>query len=208
MTERLARALAAMGIRDERVLRAIAEIPRERFVAEDLREEADEDRPLPIGAGQTISQPYVVAYMTERLRLGGAERVLEVGTGSGYQTAVLARLAAEVFSVEIVPLLAERARSLLLDELRFPNVHLRTGDGAEGWPDAAPFDRVLVTAAAPEVPPALVAQLAPGGRMIIPVGEAPEVQMLRVLDKGNDGASVSADLIPVRFVPLTGAGGR
>jgi protein-L-isoaspartate(D-aspartate) O-methyltransferase len=145
--------------------------------------------------------------MTERLALRGFERVLEVGTGSGYQTAVLAHLAAEVYSIEIVPELAARARAILEDELGLTNVHLSTGDGAEGWPEAAPFDRIVVTAAAPEVPPALVAQLAPGGRMILPVGASLEDQMLRAVERGDDGVNVSADLIPVRFVPLTGAHG-
>ncbi len=207
MTERLARALEAMGIRDPRVLAAMSELPRALFVPAPLRDEADADRPLPIGWGQTISQPYVVAYMSERLGLRGHERVLEVGTGSGYQTAVLARLAAEVWSIEIVPDLAERAGRTLEEVLGLRNVHLRTGDGAEGWPEAAPFDRIVVTAAAPEVPPALVAQLAPGGRMILPVGGSPEGQMLRIFERGDDGVNVSADLIPVRFVPLTGAHG-
>jgi protein-L-isoaspartate(D-aspartate) O-methyltransferase len=191
-----------MGIRDERVLAAIAQIPRARFVPEELRGEADADRPLPIGRGQTISQPFVVAYMTEKLRLTGAERVLEVGTGSGYQTALLARLAEEVFSVEIVAELAERARSVLAD-LGLANVRLRTGDGALGWPEEAPFDRIVVTAAAPDVPRPLMDQLAPGGRMVIPVGDDVDVQWLRVIDKGNDGANAQADLLPVRFVPLT-----
>ena len=207
MSAELSRALEAMGIRDQAVLRAVAEVPRALFVPPRLRAEADGDHPLPIGHGQTISQPFVVAYMTEQLRLDGHERALEVGTGSGYQTAILAHLAAEVFSIEIIPELAERAREILLGTLGLQNVHLRLGDGAGGWPEAAPFDRILVTAAAPEVPPALVAQLAPGGRMVIPVGDAPDVQVLRVVAKGNDGASVSTDLIPVRFVPLTGAGG-
>ena len=197
-----------MGIRDPRVLGAVAELPRALFVPAPLRDEADADRPLPIGCGQTISQPFVVAYMTERLALRGFERVLEVGTGSGYQTAVLAHLAAEVYSIEIVPELAARARAILEDELGLTNVHLSTGDGAEGWPEAAPFDRIVVTAAAREVPPALVAQLAPGGKMILPVGASPEEQMLRVVERGDDGLNVSADLIPVRFVPLTGAQGR
>ena len=196
-----------MGIRDPRVLGAVAELPRALFVPAPLRDEADADRPLPIGCGQTISQPFVVAYMTERLALRGFERVLEVGTGSGYQTAVLAHLAAEVYSIEIVPELAARARAILEDELGLTNVHLSTGDGAEGWPEAAPFDRIVVTAAAREVPPALVAQLAPGGKMILPVGASPEEQMLRVVERGDDGLNVSADLIPVRFVPLTGAHG-
>ncbi|ABS26278.1 protein-L-isoaspartate(D-aspartate) O-methyltransferase [Anaeromyxobacter sp. Fw109-5] len=203
----LSRAVAAMGIRDPAVLRAIAEVPRDLFVPPRLRHQAGADQALPIGFGQTISQPFVVAFMTERLHLTGLERVLEVGTGSGYQTAILARLAAEVFSIEIVPELAARARAALLETLHLRNVRLRTGDGAAGWPEAAPFDRVLVTAAAPEVPPALTAQLAPGGRMVVPVGAAPGLQVLRAVDKGNDGVDLSTDLIPVRFVPLTGASG-
>lgn len=205
MSASLAQFLREAGIRDERVLRAIAEVRRSAFVPERLREDADADRPLPIGCGQTISQPFVVAYMTERLRLAGDERVLEVGTGSGYQTALLAHLAEEVFSIEIIPSLAERARVVLLETLGLMNVRLRTGDGAAGWPEEAPFDRIIVTAAAPEVPPALLAQLAPGGRMILPVGEELDVQVLRVVDKGRDGASVETDLLPVRFVPLTRA---
>jgi protein-L-isoaspartate(D-aspartate) O-methyltransferase len=192
-----------MGIRDPRVLAAIAAVPRALFVPEELRSHAEEDRPLPIGWGQTISQPYIVAFMTEGLRLAGGERVLEVGTGSGYQTAVLAHLAREVFSIEIVPALAERARATLIDALGFDNVFLRVGDGALGWPEAAPFDRILVTAAAPDVPPELVAQLAPGGRMIVPVGGQEEVQMLRVFEKGDDGVSFERDVLSVRFVPLT-----
>ncbi len=203
MTAALAEFLRESGIRDERVLAAFAEVPRELFVPEQLRGSADADYPLPIGCGQTISQPFVVAYMTERLRLSGEERVLEVGTGSGYQTAILARLAEEVFSIEIVPELAARARDVLVLKLGLANVRLRTGDGALGWPGEAPFDRVIVTAAATEVPPALVAQLAPGGRMILPVGETPEVQMLRLVDRGNDGVTAQTDLLPVRFVPLT-----
>lgn len=203
MSVALAAFLRSSGIHDERVLAAVAQTPRTLFVPLSLREDADADRPLPIGCGQTISQPFVVAYMTERLELDGSERVLEIGTGSGYQAALLARLAEEVYSVEIVAQLAERARRVLIDELELANVHLRTGDGASGWPEAAPFDRVIVTAAAPEVPHALVAQLAPGGRMVIPVGEELDVQWLRVIDKGDDGTSVETDLIPVRFVPLT-----
>jgi protein-L-isoaspartate(D-aspartate) O-methyltransferase len=199
----LAAFLRREGIRDERVLGAIAQVPRRMFVPEGARESADADRPLPIGFGQTISQPFVVAYMTERLRLSGAERVLEVGTGSGYQAAILALLAEEVFSVEIVPELAERARQVLVGALGLANVRLRVGDGALGWPEEAPFDRIVVTAAPAEVPPALVAQLAPGGRMILPVGPELDVQMLRVVDKGRDGANVETDLLPVRFVPLT-----
>jgi protein-L-isoaspartate(D-aspartate) O-methyltransferase len=201
--EELAGTLARIGIRDPRVLAAIAAVPRALFVPGELRSHAEEDRPLPIGWGQTISQPYIVAFMTEGLRLAGGERVLEVGTGSGYQTAVLAHLAREVFSIEIVPALAERARATLIDALGFDNVFLRVGDGALGWPEAAPFDRILVTAAAPDVPPELVAQLAPGGRMIVPVGGQEEVQMLRVFEKGDDGVSFERDVLSVRFVPLT-----
>jgi protein-L-isoaspartate(D-aspartate) O-methyltransferase len=201
MSVALAAFLRHEGIRDARVLAAVAQVRRERFLPEDLRPQADDDRPLPIGHGQTISQPYIVAYMTERLHLGGGERVLEVGTGSGYQTAILAHLAEEVFSVEIVPELAERARSLLR-ELGLSNVRLREGDGAAGWPEEAPFDRVIVTAAARDVPPALVEQLAPGGRMILPVGGDPD-QVLRVIDRAPGGALAEADLLAVRFVPLT-----
>ncbi len=199
----LAAFLREQGIRDERVLAAFAQVPRHLFVPERLQGDADADRPLPIGFGQTISQPFVAAYMTERLRLGGTERVLEVGTGSGYQAAILALLADEVFSIEVVPELAGRAREVLLGKLGLANVRLRTGDGALGWPEEAPFDRIVITAATPDVPPALFAQLAPGGRMILPVGAELDVQMLRTVDKGNDGASVETDLLPVRFVPLT-----
>jgi protein-L-isoaspartate(D-aspartate) O-methyltransferase len=184
------------------VLDAVARVPRELFIPPELRAEAERDTPLPIGFGQTISQPYVVAYMTERLALGGDERVLEVGTGSGYQTAVLAALAREVFSVELVPELAARARELLLGHLGLPNVHLAAGDGALGWPEAAPFDAVMVTAAAAEVPPALVAQLAPGGRMILPVGSDENAQFLRLVRRGRDGVTHSENVLPVRFVPL------
>jgi protein-L-isoaspartate(D-aspartate) O-methyltransferase len=203
VTAALAAFLRASGIRDERVLAAFAEVPRRVFVPEPLRESAEGDFPLPIGFGQTISQPFVAAYMTERLRLSGHERVLEVGTGSGYQTAILARLAEEVFSIEIVPELAARARAVLIDELGLAGVRLRGGDGSLGWPEEAPFDRIMVTAAAPDVPPALVEQLAAGGRMILPLGGSPEAQMLRVIDRGDDGVTVGTDLLPVRFVPLT-----
>jgi len=201
----LARFLRDAGIRDERVLGAFAQVRRPLFVPERLRDEAEADRPLPIGCGQTISQPFVAAYMSEQLKLAGAERVLEIGTGSGYQTAILALLAEEVFSVEIVPALAERARALLVDTLGIVNVRLRTGDGSAGWAEEAPFDRIIVTAAAPEVPPELLAQLGPGGRMILPVGAEAGVQTLRVVDRGRDGSRVETDLLPVRFVPLTHA---
>ncbi|OFX19700.1 MAG: protein-L-isoaspartate O-methyltransferase [Anaeromyxobacter sp. RBG_16_69_14] len=193
-----------MGIRDERVLRAVEQVPRQLFVPPAMRGESEADRPLPIGYGQTISQPFIVAFMTEALRLEGAERVLEVGTGSGYQTALLGLLAREVFSIEIVPELAARAAEVLLGPMHLGNVRLRVGDGRQGWPEAAPFERIIVTAAPATIPEPLVAQLAPGGRMVIPVGADPEVQSLRLFQRGNDGVSATVDLLPVRFVPLTG----
>ena len=206
MSRALSRQLAEMGIRDPRVLKAMAEVPRHLFVPPALRCDAEANRPLPIGQGQTISQPFIVAYMTEALELGGSERVLEVGTGSGYQAAVLSLLAREVFSIEIVPELAAGAAELLLRTLALPNVRLRVGDGHLGWPEAAPFDRVLVTAAPAEIPPALIAQLAPGGRLVVPVGADPEVQQLELVVRGVDGVTTTTHLIPVRFVPLTGGG--
>ena len=193
-----------MGIRDERVLWAVEQVPRHLFVPAAVRSEAEADRPLPIGHGQTISQPFIVAYMTEALQLRGPERVLEVGTGSGYQTAILALLAREVFSVEIVPELSAAAREVLLGPLALENVRLRVGDGRRGWAEAAPFDRIIVTAAPAEIPEPLRAQLAPGGRLVIPVGGDPEVQTLKVLRRGADGAEEVSDLLAVRFVPLTG----
>ncbi len=204
MSQALARQLARMGIRDERVLRAVEQVPRQLFVPPSLRAEAEADRPLPIGCGQTISQPFIVAYMTEALQLAGTERVLEVGSGSGYQTALLALLAKDVFSIEILPELAARAAEVLLGPMRLANVHLRVGDGRRGWPEEAPFDRILVTAAPASVPEALEQQLAPGGRMVIPVGADPELQSLRLFQRGRDGVSATVDLLPVRFVPLTG----
>jgi protein-L-isoaspartate(D-aspartate) O-methyltransferase len=206
MSAELARSLEAMGIRSSRVLDAVARLDRALFVPPELRRDADADFPLPIGFGQTISQPFVVAYMTERLGLAGDERVLEVGTGSGYQTALLAMLARSVHSVEIIPELAERATVVLHDQLALANVSLRVGDGALGWPEAAPFDRILVTAAGPEVPRALVEQLAPGGRMVLPVGPDASGQMLRVVDRREDGSVSEVDMLPVRFVPLTHPG--
>lgn len=193
-----------MGVRDERVLWAVEQVPRQLFVPEALRNDAEADRPLPIGHGQTISQPFIVAFMTEALQLRGPERVLEVGTGSGYQTAILALLAREVFSVEIVPELSETARQVLLGQLGLQNVQLRVGDGRRGWEEAAPFDRIIVTAAPAEVPEPLRSQLSPGGRLVIPVGGDPDLQMLKVIRRGEDGVEEVSDLLPVRFVPLTG----
>jgi protein-L-isoaspartate(D-aspartate) O-methyltransferase len=172
--------LARRGISDARVLEAMRRIPRHRFVEEGLAHGAYEDHPLPIGEGQTISQPYIVALMTTLLGLTGQEKVLEVGTGSGYQTAVLGALARRVCSIERLPRLAERARSTL-EALGVGNVWIRVGNGALGWPDEAPFDRIIVTASGPAIPPPLVQQLAEGGRMVLPVG-SPDSQVLTVID--------------------------
>lgn len=192
--------LVARGIRDERVLAAMRRVPRHRFVPDAHRDEAYGDFPLPIGYGQTISQPYIVAFMTEALRVAPGSKVLEIGTGSGYQAAVLAELAGEVHTIEIVSPLAARAAALLR-ELGYTNVHVRDGDGYLGWPEAAPFDGVMVTAAPDHVPPPLVEQLRPGGRLVIPVGVVE--QDLIVYTKQPDGRLREEERLPVRFVPLT-----
>jgi protein-L-isoaspartate(D-aspartate) O-methyltransferase len=189
------------GIRDEDVLEAIGEVPRERFVPESVRSQAYGNYPLPIGHGQTISQPYIVALMSELLDVESGDRVLEIGTGSGYQAAVLAALGCEVYSVEIIGALAESARDVL-EELGYADVHVLHGDGYRGWPEHAPFDAVIVTAAPEEVPDALVDQLATGGRMVIPVGPVWGYQYLDVLEKGADGGIERRRTIPVRFVPM------
>lgn len=196
--------IRARGVRDARVLEAMRAVPRHRFVPPALQDQAYADTPLPIGLEQTISQPYIVAYMTEALRLPPGAAVLEIGTGSGYQAAVLAEVAREVYSIEIVPELAERSAQVLA-ELGYDNVHLRTGDGYQGWPEAAPFDGIIVTAAPDHVPPALVDQLAVGARLVIPVGRFS--QDMRIVTRTADG-SVSETTIPVRFVPMTGEAER
>ncbi len=206
MSEELARDLRRMGIRDDRVLEAMAATPRRRFVPEDFQSRADGDHPLPIGFGQTISQPFMVAWMTELLELSGTERVLEVGTGSGYQAAILARLCARVYTVELLTALSERARAILA-QLGIENVSLRQGDGALGWPEEAPFDRVIVTAAAIRTPPALLDQLRPGGRMVIPIGAEHDVQYVHLLTRDASGAVFDRELLAVRFVPLRSAEG-
>jgi protein-L-isoaspartate(D-aspartate) O-methyltransferase len=175
-------------------------VPRDEFVPAPERAHAYEDRPLPIGHGQTISQPYIVAFMSEAAAVRPGERVLEVGTGSGYQAAVLAELGGDVYSIEIVAPLAATAREALA-RAGYGRVHLRVGDGHRGWPDAAPFDAILVTAAADRVPPALLAQLAPDGRLVIPVGDL--YQELEVHRRTPDGIEVER-VLPVRFVPLVG----
>ena len=200
----LAEALAKKGIQDSRVLEAIARLDRAAFIPEALRHAATEDSPLLIGHGQTISQPYVVALMSQALGLRGSERVLEIGTGSGYQTAVLAQLCREVYSVEIVPALA-RSASLLLKDLGFSNVFLREGDGGQGWPETAPFDVIIATAAPEAVPPRLLAQLQPGGVMVIPVGPQGGGQELLRITRSPEGLLPRVEhLLPVRFVPMTG----
>jgi protein-L-isoaspartate(D-aspartate) O-methyltransferase len=175
-------------------------VPRHRFVPADVVDLAYTDQPLPIGHEQTISQPYIVAFMAEALQLKPGDKVLEVGTGSGYHAAVISQLAKEVYTIEIVPQLAASAKSTL-SELGYRNVHVRHGDGYEGWPEEAPFDAILVTAAPDHVPPALVEQLGVGGRMIIPVGRG--VQELRLIRKTARGV-IEEPTIPVRFVPMTG----
>jgi protein-L-isoaspartate(D-aspartate) O-methyltransferase len=191
-------------IRDERVLAAMARVPREKFVSDDLRAFAYENRPLPIGHGQTISQPLIVAMMTEALDLTGNEKVLELGTGSGYQAAILAELTERVVTVERIAPLAERAAAVLA-ELGYHNVQVRLADDTIGWPEEAPYDAILVTAAAPDVPPALIEQLATQGRLVIPVG-AHDVQELLLITNSPSGFTTKR-LGPCRFVPLVGAGG-
>jgi len=184
---------------DPGVLAAMREVPRHRFVPPEMAAQAYDDTPLPIGYGQTISQPYIVAYMTQALEVRPEHRVLEIGTGSGYQAAVLARIAKEVYTIEIVPELAARAAGILR-ELGYDRVHVREGDGYAGWPEHAPFDRVIVTAAPDHIPQPLVDQLAVGGRLVIPVGDVR--QQMTIVTKTKDGV-VERRTIGVRFVPLT-----
>lgn len=191
------------GISDPRVLAAMREVPRERFVPPEYRSMAHAPRPLPIGEGQTISQPYIVGFMTEILRLRETDRVLEVGTGSGYQAAVAARIAAEVYTVEIFDTLAERARRTLAD-LGISNVRVRQGDGYYGWEEKAPFDAIIVTCAGGHIPPPLLRQLKNGGRMIMPVGGPFMTQNLVFLEKDATGAASQRNVLPVAFVRLLG----
>ncbi len=196
----VAEQIAARGIRDPRLLKAMRQVPRHEFVPETVRANAYRDHPLPIGYRQTISQPYIVALMTEKLKLSPDARVLEIGTGSGYQAAVLSKLVARVYSIEIVEELAERA-SRDLARLGFHNVEVRAGDGYRGWPEHAPFDGIIVTAAPDHIPKPLVEQLAIGGRMILPLGD--HWQQLIVLRRTAKGIE-REDVIDVRFVPMTG----
>ena len=191
----------ARDVKDPAVLAAMEEVPRHLFVPAGERGEAYADHPLPIGSGQTISQPYVVALMTELLGVGKGAKVLEIGTGSGYHAAVLSRVMGAVYSVEIIPSLGDEAAKTLA-RLGYRNVHVRIGDGYKGWPEESPFEGIVLTAAKPSIPEPLLAQLKPGGRMVVPVGRV--VQELLVLTKQPDGTVETRSVIPVRFVPMTG----
>lgn len=193
--------IVARGIRDERVLAAMRKVPRHEFMPPGMQEQAYGDHAMPIGEGQTISQPYMVAVMTEQLGLTGTERVLEIGTGSGYQTAILAELSEKVFTVERVKMLADRARASL-DRLGYRTVAIKVYDGTYGWKDMSPFDAIIVTAASPDVPQPLMDQLKEGGRMVIPVGERFSQMLLKVV-KTKDGV-VTTKSVPCVFVPLIG----
>jgi len=199
--------LAARGIRDPRVLDAMRTVPREAFVPEYLRESAYLDSPLPIGSGQTISQPHVVAFMIEALDLKGGEKVLEIGAGSGYAAAVLGQIAGQVYAIERIRELADRARETL-DALGYDNVQVRHGDGTRGWPEQAPFDAIAVAAGAKKVPEPLKHQLKEGGRVIIPVGRNAPFQQLKRITRVSQYEYAEEDLIPVRFVPLIGGDHR
>ena len=193
--------IRARDVEDARVLEAMRTVPRHRFVPADLAAFAYEDRPLAIGDGQTISQPYIVAYMSELLAVAPQHRVLEIGTGSGYQAAVLARLAKEVYTIEIVSRLAREA-ARTLQELGVANVRVKDGDGYAGWPEHAPFDRIMVTAAPEKIPQPLLDQLAAGGRLVVPVGEQHDTQWITVVEKTANGVA-QRKTIPVAFVPFT-----
>ncbi len=190
------------GVTDARVLGVMRELPRHLFVPPSVRDEAYADKPLLIGDRQTISQPYIVAFMTELLGAGPEDAVLEIGTGSGYQAAALARLARRVYTIEIIPRLAQEAEARLR-EMGYVNIEVKAGDGYLGWPEHAPFDKIMVTAAPPEIPPALLAQLKRGGRMVLPVGRTGRTQQLMVLEKSKTSDEiVGRNVIPVRFVPM------
>ena len=193
--------LTGRAVFSESVLRAIGTVPRETFVPESARRNAYANRPLSIGHGQTISQPYIVALMTDLLDLNSGDRVLEIGTGCGYQTAILAELAAHVFTIEVVPELQAESRERL-KALGYRNISFRIGDGWHGWPEEAPFDAIVVTAAPATLPPALTAQLAIGGRLLVPVGRQHETQLLTRILRREDGRLVEERSLPVAFVPL------
>ena len=189
------------GIKDQAILDAMSKINRHEFVQENFERLAYSDRPVPIGFGQTISQPYIVAFMSEKLNVNTHHKVLEIGTGSGYQAAVLAELSEHVYTIEIISELAERAKKVL-NKNKYDNISFRIGDGYKGWPEEAPFDRIMVTAAPKKIPERLIEQLAPGGIMVIPVGETVMMQYLWSITKENDGSIIKEKIFPVRFVPM------
>ena len=193
--------IASRGVQDPAVLKAMRVTPRHLFMPPAARPLAYEDRPVSIGYGQTISQPYIVAFMTELLGVGKGDRVLEIGTGSGYQAAILSALTKEVYTIEIVPELA-RSAAQTLAQLGYKNVSVREGDGYKGWPEKAPFDRILLTAAPPELPAMVVSQLRPGGTLVAPVGANSSAQQIVVLSKARDGKITTRSVLPVRFVPM------
>jgi protein-L-isoaspartate(D-aspartate) O-methyltransferase len=195
------------GIKDQRVLNAMRRTPRHLFVSQEISDMAYEDRPLPIGHGQTISQPYIVALMTELARLHSEDRVLEIGTGSGYQAAVLSCLVAQVYTIEYIEALGLEAKKRLKD-LHYQNIEVRIGDGYQGWPEHQPFDAILVTAAIDKAPQPLLDQLKPGARMVIPLGVETESQNLVVIEKDPKGGIRQSEVIPVRFVPFLGSKGK
>ncbi len=193
--------LKKYGVSDPEIIRVMEKVPRHEFVSDNMKDYAYDDGPLPIGEGQTISQPFIVAYMSEKLKVDMTLRVLEIGTGSGYQAAVLGEMAKEVYSIEIHQPLCKRAQEVL-KKLNYKNVFVRCGDGYQGWPEKAPFDRIILTAAPKKIPESLMAQLAPDGILIAPVGEG--YQELQKIQKNLDGKIIKQNLIPVRFVPMTG----
>ena len=193
--------LRSRGINNEGVLKVMRSVERHKFVPKNYQDRAYSDGPLPIGYGQTISQPYIVAFMTEQLQVSSQHKVLEIGTGSGYQAAILGELAKHVYTIEIIPELAEGAKNIL-NSLGYNNITVRAGDGYKGWPDEGPFERIMVTAAPTDVPQTLVDQLAPGGRMIIPVGAQFLVQYLWVIEKDYQETVTKKKILPVRFVPM------
>lgn len=193
--------LIPQGIKDKAVLEAMRKVERHLMVPKDVQRYAYEDRPLPIGKGQTISQPFIVAFMTQAIKPKPGMKVLEIGTGSGYQAAVLAEIVDEVYTIETVEPLAERARETLT-KMGYDNIHFRVGDGYHGWEEHAPFDAIIVTAAPEEIPPRLVEQLKEGGKMVIPVGPSAD-QHLKLIEKKKNGKITTKELLPVRFVPFT-----
>jgi len=203
LAERMvAKQIEARGIKDKKVLQAMRTVPRHKFVSDDLKSSAYEDRPLPIGCGQTISQPYIVALMTELLEVDEGDKALEVGTGSGYQAAILSEIVKKVYTIEIFEELGTSAKKRL-KELGYSNAEVRVADGYYGWPEEAPFDAIIVTCAATHIPPPLIAQLKEGGKMCIPIGGVFQVQNLMLIEKKN-GKITSKNILPVMFVPMLG----